>query len=295
MRELKVGDLTFRARCAGPEDGPPVLLLHGFPQTSRSWTAQLAALGDAGYRAVAYDQRGFSPGARPDDPKAYTLTHGVDDAVAVIDALGTERVDLVGHDLGGAVAWGVAGHHPDRIRTLTVASSPHPLAFVHAYQAKASADSGSESGTGSEQNERSGYIRSFREAPRGQTEEGLLANDAAALRAAYAGLPAASIEAHVADMSEPGLLVAAVDWYRSMSAKISAAVPASPVPTLYVWSDADPSIGRAAADATADFVTGPFQYEVLEGISHWIPEQAADRFNELLLAHLAAGTDADAQ
>jgi pimeloyl-ACP methyl ester carboxylesterase len=88
-------------------------------------------------------------------------------------------------------------------------------------------------------------------------------------------------------MSAPGVLVAAVDWYRAMSAKVSVAVPPCPVPTLYVWSDHDPSIGRAAADATADLVTGPYDFVVLEGVSHWIPEQAAATFTPLLLSHLA--------
>jgi pimeloyl-ACP methyl ester carboxylesterase len=289
MAEIAANGLTFRARVAGPTDGRVVLLLHGFPQTSRCWAAQLDALAAAGHRAVAVDQRGYSPGARPDDPAAYAMPHLVDDVLAIVDALDTEQVDLVGHDLGGAVAWTVAGHHPDKVRTLTMASSPHPGAFVRAYQAQASAaGKGTDGGSSSDQNRRSGYIRSFREDPRGQTEGRLLADDAAELRRAYAGLPAASIAAHVEDMSSPGLLVAAVDWYRAMSAKASVAVPPCPVPTLYVWSDADPSIGRSAAEATEQHVTGPYDFVVLEGVSHWIPEQAAATFTPLLLDHLAA-------
>ena len=289
--EIRSNGLTFQARVAGPEDGRVVLLLHGFPQTSRCWAAQLDALAAAGHRAVAVDQRGYSPGARPDDPEAYAMRHLVDDVLGIIGALGTEQVDLVGHDLGGAVAWTVAGHRPNKVRTLTIASSPHPLAFVQAYQATAAA-AGDEAGAGtgdtSDQNRRSGYIRAFKEDPRGQTEAHLLADGAARLRQAYTGLPEASIAAHVEDMSAPGLLVAAVDWYRAMSAKASVAVPPCPVPTLYVWSDADPSIGRAPAEATADLVTGPYEFVILEGVSHWIPEQAASTFTPLLLDHLAA-------
>jgi pimeloyl-ACP methyl ester carboxylesterase len=281
--ELAVGDLTFRARRRGPDDGPVVLLLHGFPQTSLCWTAPLAALGDAGYRAVAVDQRGYSPGARPDDPAAYAMGHLVDDVLGLVDALDVEAVDLVGHDFGGSVAWTVAGHHPDRVRTLTVASTPHPLAFVRAYQA-----SGSSSGSpsGSDQNRRSGYMRAFRENPRGRIEAQLLADGAAGLRQVFAGLPDAAVDAHVAALSEPGALVAAVDWYRAMSAKVSAAVPPCPVPTLYVWSDGDPAIGRDAAVATGQHVTGPYRFVTLPGVGHWIPEQAAGPFTTLLLEHL---------
>ncbi|HZM38409.1 MAG TPA: alpha/beta hydrolase [Acidimicrobiales bacterium] len=277
--EIDANGLTFRARVAGPEDGRVVLLLHGFPQTSRCWAAQLDALATAGYRAVAVDQRGYSPGARPDDPAAYAMDHLIDDVLGIVDALDADQVDLVGHDFGGSVAWTVAGHHPDRVRTLTIASTPHPVAFVRAYQAR--------DATPSDQNQRSGYMRAFREAPRGQIEAQLLADGAAGLRQAYAGLPEASIAAHIEDMSAPGVLVAAVDWYRAMSAKASVAVPPCPAPTLYVWSDRDPSIGRAAADATEELVTGPYDFVVLEGVSHWIPEQAAATFTPLLLAHLA--------
>jgi pimeloyl-ACP methyl ester carboxylesterase len=287
--EIAANGLIFRARVSGPEDGRVVLLLHGFPQTSRCWAAQLDALAAAGHRAVAVDQRGYSPGARPDEPAAYAMAHLFDDVLGIVDALPTDQVDLVGHDFGGSVAWTVAGHHPGRLRTLTIASTPHPLAFVRAYQAHAApAGHEGEGGTASDQNQRSGYMRAFREAPRGQIEAQLLADGGAGLRQAYAGLPEASIAAHIEDMSAPGVLVAAIDWYRAMSAKASVAVPPSPVPTLYVWSDDDPSIGRAAAEATEDQVIGPYDFVVLEGVSHWIPEQAAATFTPLLLAHLAA-------
>ncbi|HJR25632.1 MAG TPA: alpha/beta hydrolase [Acidimicrobiales bacterium] len=275
MLEIATGDgLVFTARAAGPEDGRPVLLLHGFPQTSRCWAAQLDALAGAGFRALAFDQRGYSAGARPDDVAAYKPAALVADVLAVADACGMDRFDLVGHDFGGMVAWMVAGHHPDRVRTLTIASTPHPAAFKASYQGS------------SDQSERSGYMRSFRAAGRGESEAQLLADDAAGLRLAYTGLDPDAVEEYLAALSAPGALVAAVDWYRSMSGAASAATPPSPVPTLYAWSDQDPSLGRDAAEATAALVTGPYRFEVLEGVGHWIPELAADRFTPLLLEHL---------
>ena len=268
---------TFTARAAGPEDGRPVLLLHGFPQTSRCWVAQLDALAIAGYRGVAFDQRGYSPGARPDDVAAYKPAALVGDVLAVADAVGFDRFDLVGHDFGGMVAWMVAGHHPDRVRTLTVASTPHPAAFRTSYQE-----------TSSDQGERSSYMRSFRAADRGATEAAMLAEDAAGLRTVYTGLDPAAADEYVAVLSQPGALVAAIDWYRSMSGRASAETPPAAVPTLYVWSDQDPTLGRNPAEATADLVTGPYRFVVLEGVGHWIPELAGDRFTPLLLDHLAA-------
>jgi pimeloyl-ACP methyl ester carboxylesterase len=174
------------------------------------------------------------------------------------------------------VAWMVAGHHPDRVRTLTVASTPHPAAFRASYQASA------------DQNERSGYMRSFRAAERGAAEAQLLEHGAAALRSIYDGLQPDAVDEYVRVLSQPGALVAAVDWYRSMSGAASAATPPASVPTLYVWSDRDPALGRDAAEATAGLVTGPYRFEVLEGVGHWIPELGADRFTPMLLEHLSA-------
>jgi len=131
-----------------------------------------------------------------------------------------------------------------------------------------------------------GYMRAFREGERGALETSWLADDAAVLRGLFAGLPAEAVDAHLAVLREPGALVGAVDWYRAMSGRTSAATPASAVPTLYVWSDDDPALGPAAAEATADLVTGPYRFEVLRGVGHWIPELASAAFTELLLAHL---------
>jgi pimeloyl-ACP methyl ester carboxylesterase len=267
--------MTFTARTAGPDDGRLVLLLHGFPQTSRCWAHQLDALAAAGHRAVAFDQRGYSPGARPSDVAEYKPPLLVRDVLDVADTLGAERFDLVGHDFGGMVAWMVGGHHPERVRTLTVASTPHPAAFRGSYKA-----------AGSNQHERSGYMRAFRETPRGEMEAALLADDAAALRGVYAGLPSDAVDEYVQVLSQPGALVAAIDWYRVMSGAASAATPPASMPTLYAWSDNDPALGREAAEATAALVSGPYRFEVLEGIGHWVPEQGADRFTPLLLEHL---------
>jgi pimeloyl-ACP methyl ester carboxylesterase len=130
-------------------------------------------------------------------------------------------------------------------------------------------------------------MRSFREAERGSIEAALLADDAVGLRALYQGVAVDAVDDYVAALSEPGALVAAFDWYRSMSGAASAATPPSPVPTLYVWSDQDPAVGRAAAEATADLVSAAYRFEVLVGTGHWIPELAADAFTKLLLQHLA--------
>jgi pimeloyl-ACP methyl ester carboxylesterase len=280
--EIPVGEMTFSARAAGPGDGRLVLLLHGFPQTSWSWRNQLAALGEAGYRAVAFDQRGYSPGARPEGTEHYKLPHLVADVVAVADWLGGHRFDLVGHDWGGGVAWQTASRYPDRLRSLTVASTPHPAAFTASLSA-----SGGRGGQG-DQAQRSSYMELFQQPD--VPEQMFLADDAAGLRGLYAasGLPADEVDEYVRVLTQPYAMTGALNWYRAASIDDVNDMGPITTPTLYVWSDNDVALGRDAADATADHVQGPYRFEVLEGVSHWIAEEAPDRFNAMLLEHLAA-------
>lgn len=123
---------TFDALGAGPEDGRSVLLLHGFPEDASQSQHQLAALAGAGCRGVAFDQRGYSPGVRPKDVAAYGPEQLIGDVLAVADALGWERLDLIGHDWGSAVAWMTAAAHPERLRTLNTVSTPHGAAMTAA-------------------------------------------------------------------------------------------------------------------------------------------------------------------
>src|SRR5687768_9465199 len=130
--EIPAGEFVFDALAAGPADGELVVLLHGFPQTSHSWRHLLPVLAEAGYRALAPDQRGYSPRARPESVDDYRIEHLVADVLAIADWEGGHRFHLIGHDWGAAVAWQVAGRYPQRLRTLTVLSVPHPMAMSRA-------------------------------------------------------------------------------------------------------------------------------------------------------------------
>ncbi|WP_262282073.1 alpha/beta fold hydrolase [Micromonospora sp. MA102] len=253
--------LTFEVRTGGPEGGDPVLLLHGFPQHSGEWDEVTPALHAAGLRTYALDQRGYSPGARPTDVGAYRIPELVADAAAVLDALGVTTAHLVGHDWGAIVAWGLAAAHPDRVRTLTAVSVPHPAAMGHALA------------TDPRQKARSSYIALFRMP--GKAEKVLLAFRAAALRRMLGGVGDADRVARYADpMREPGALTAALNWYRAMTGADMKAVGPVGVPTTFVWSDGDVAIGRTAAEACAAHVTGDYRFEVLPGVTHWIPDEA---------------------
>lgn len=273
--EIEVGPHTYRAVEAGPADGELVLLLHGFPQSKAEWKHQLAALGEAGYHAVAPDQRGYSPGARPSSVDDYGIDHLVGDALGFADALGAERFHLVGHDWGAIISWHVAARAPERLRSLSIVSVPHPSAMRAAV---ADPTSG--------QAEKSSYIPMLR--AEGSAEL-FTANDGAGLRGLFAsaGLTGDVIDAHLEVLLEPGAMDAACNYYRAFDFR-EASLPPIEVPTLFVWSDDDVAIARAGADRTGEHVTGPFRYEVLEGVSHWVPEAAPEALTGFLLEHLAS-------
>jgi pimeloyl-ACP methyl ester carboxylesterase len=270
--QLKANGFTFDALAAGPADGRLVVLLHGFPQTSHSWRTVMDALAAAGMRAVAPDQRGYSPAARPTETAAYAMPCLVSDVVGMLDDLGADQADVVGHDWGAAVAWQVAGRYPERVRTLTAVSVPHPTAFVEALR------------TDEDQRKRSEYMRFFQQ--EGVAEDALLSDDAAVLRSVFG--PVQDVDAYVAHMQQPGALTAALSWYRAQDLVDVQDVGPTTVPTMYVWSDNDVALGPVGAHATAAHVTAPYRFDVLEGVSHWIPDEAPDRLSALLLEHLAA-------
>ena len=287
--QVPVGDLVFDATLAGPEEGPLVVLLHGFPQTSWCWRRQVPTLVGAGFRVVAPDQRGYSPGARPDAVDAYSGEHLRHDVLGMADHLGADRFGVVGHDWGGAVAWQLAGHHPDRIDRLVVLSTPHPAAFAESVRGAAPGDESNSAAGDTDQQGRSSYILAFREEGSEQT---FVADDCAGLRFLYeaSGLPAGEVDHYVDRLGDEATMRAALNWYRAVDLGDVAGMGPITMPTLYIWSTDDPALGRAAAEASAQFVQGPYRFEVLEGVGHWIVDQVPERLDQLLLDQLGPAT-----
>jgi len=267
---------SFTADVAGPERGELVLLLHGFPQTRHTWRAELAALAAAGHRAVAPDQRGYSPGARPAGIESYRIESLVADALALADALGAERFHLVGHDWGGHLAWILAAREPRRVRTLSVLSRPHPAAFARALREDP------------EQANRSRHHRAHQSA---DATDWWLADGAARLCNALhgQGVPESDVAVYLATLGERAAMDAALHWYRAAgsSGLAAADVPPVEVPTLYVWGTSDATVGRPAAEATRAFVKAPYRFVELPGIGHFVTDQAPAAFPPLLLEHVA--------
>jgi len=271
--------LTFDALVSGEPGARLVLLLHGFAESMHCWRAQVAALAAAGYRAVAPNQRGYSPGARPDtsDTANYHIDRLMDDAMAIVAASGDSdrRFHLVGHVWGGSIAWALADRFPERLASLTILSRPHPNAFNRALQMQ-----------DGDQAHRSRHHKAFLEPGAADV---VLADDAKWLRErlAAAGVPAGAIEEHLSVLGNKAAMEAALAWYRARGA-IRAPLGPIRVPTLYIWGDADDTVGRIAAEGTADFVAAPYRFEALPGVGHFAADQAPDRVNALLLQHVAA-------
>ena len=280
MTQVAVDDLTFDVRVAGPAGGEVVLLLHGFPQSSYEWRHQMRALAAAGFRAVAPDQRGYSPGARPPAVGDYALPLLVQDVLGLADALGAERFHVVGHDWGAAVAWAVATAAPDRVITANPVSVPHLDAFTAVLRDPTSCQPAASS-----------YFEVFVQP---DSEDGFLANDHAQLRAIYAELDAQAVEEYVRVLGTKPALGAALNWYRANVGPDSfgrEALGRVAVPTMFTWSDADQALCIDGAVLTAEYVEGPYRFEVLEGISHWIPEEAPDALSALLVDHVSHYTE----
>jgi pimeloyl-ACP methyl ester carboxylesterase len=247
-------------------DGDPVLLLHGWPDSARLWRHQVPVLAASGYRVITPDLRGFARSEQPAEVRSYGLRNVVGDVGALLDQLGTGAAHVVGHDWGAAVAWLTAILQPDRVRTLTAISVPHPLAALTVRQ-----------------HEMAWYQLFFQFY--GVAEATIQHDDWAWLRMFTRG--AGDVDQAIADLSRPGALTASLNWYRAnLAPRMPGPAPEWPpvaAPTLAIWSDGDHYLDGERVKKSAAFVQGPWRYEEILGASHWVPLDAPERLNELLL------------
>ena len=271
------GDLRFTVKDSGPEDGVPVVLLHGFPQNSASWDAVAGLLNRAGYRTFAPDQRGYSPAATPTGRHSYRITELADDVAELIRQADVGPVHLVGHDWGAGVAWAVAGRHPELLQSLTAVSVPHPAAFVTSMLT-------------STQIFQSYYMMLF-QLPwlpelLMRKEDGFFYH----MLRRSGQAPAAALR-DIRILQRGDTATGAVNYYRALPYAVAlgpALHRSITVPTLQVWSDGDIAVGRRGHDLSRRFVKAPWKLVVLEGASHWIPEERPEELAELIDAHVAS-------
>jgi pimeloyl-ACP methyl ester carboxylesterase len=255
-------------------DGPPVVLLHGFPDSGRLWRHQVPALAEAGFQVIVPDLRGYGRSDKPPGVSDYRRELLVGDVLAVMSAAGAERAHIVGHDWGAAVAWATALTAAARIDHLVAMSVGHPAAFVTA---------------GLAQREKSWYMLLF-QFP-GIAEQWLSADGWANLHA-WAGHPDA--DAVIAELETNGSLTPGLNYYRANVPPESflrspRGVPPVQAPTMGVWSSADAFLLEPQMAGSEHHVAGPWRYERLDGPGHWMQLEAPEALNELLVEFLPRG------
>ena len=276
---VRANGLRFRTMVDGPPQGELFILLHGFPEGAESWTRQVAALTTAGHLVVAPDMRGYGLTDAPEDKESYTIDHLVEDVAALIRAFGRGSAHVAGHDWGAIVAWFFAARHPQMTRTLTVLSVGHPAAVAAA------------SREDPDQRERSGYVALFLLV--GKAEQVLAEDDYRRLRAMFArpnpnAVPRSAIDLFARSIARPGRLTAALNYYRANLSPTGGAwerlADIGPIktPTVLLWGDQDPALGRRGVEATAGHVDADYRLIVLEGAGHWLQFERPDEVSQAL-------------
>ncbi len=257
-------------------EGPPVLLLHGFPDSSEIWRHQVPALVAAGFRAVVPDLRGFGKTDIPDGLSGYALPRVLEDLVAILDQLDIARPHLVCHDWGAIVGWTFASTMSARVDRFAALCVGHPNAFFKG---------------GIEQLKHFWYILLFHH--EGLAEEALTRDDWALFRQWCQGHP--DTDLFIADLARPGRLTAALNWYRvNLPAEVLfrpfAPLPKVRAPTLAIWSTGDDYLVEGPLLNSGEYVEGSWRYERIEAASHFVQVDEPAAVNRLILEHLR-GTD----
>lgn len=269
--QLEANGLRFRALAAGPADGVPILLLHGFPEGAESWLPQLESLAGAGYRALAPDLRGYGGTDCPEGEDAYQIEELVADVRGLVEAIGPPA-HVAGHDWGSLIGWVFVSQHPELVRSWAALSVGHPAAV-----ARARAED-------EDQRIRSGYIKLFR--IRGKAEEVLAEDGYRRLRDIYAGaFPETMVNRFIEGFARPGRLTAALNYYRSALLELVPAMGEVTAPTILIWGDRDIALGRRQAEITRELLGGPYELHVFEGAGHWLQHERPKEVSGLLISH----------
>lgn len=279
LTDAEIDAATFRVTVAGDSfplldlgAGPPVLLLHGFPDSRRLWRRQVPALVDAGLRVLAPDLRGFGDAPAPGEVEPYKVRNLIADIAGLLQAIGVPRVRLVGHDWGASLAWAVAMYAPPLVERLAVLSVGAP---------------GASGWRTLEQRQRSWYFLLFQFA--GVAEAQLMHDDWRLMREWAGDSP--DVEREIAALARPGRLTAGLNWYRANVAPRApaAAEPVHPkvdVPVLALWGERDPYLTEAQMTTSQDCVSGGWRYERIAAAGHWLMLDQPARVNPLLTAFL---------
>jgi pimeloyl-ACP methyl ester carboxylesterase len=279
LTRIATNGISLNVLEAGPKDGRLVILLHGFPESAISWTAQVGPLAEAGFRVLAPDQRGYAASDKPRGIKAYALDRLADDVVGLIDAVGCQTATVIGHDWGGVVAWGAIARHPSRFDRAVILNAPHPDLMLREIKANPG------------QLLKSWYILAF-QLP--WVAEKLLRRKnfrwlvQAMERTSKAGtFTEADFEHYRRGWSEPGAIKGMVNWYRA-GFRIKHEPFSNPlvqVPTLIIWGEGDAFLGPGLARSSYALCESA-HLEWIKDASHWVQHEESAVVNRLILNFL---------
>ena len=278
--QVETNGIKLHVVMAGPEDGQPVFLLHGFPEFWYGWSKQIEPLAKAGYRVIVPDQRGYNLSAKPKGVKAYTVDKLADDILGLMDALGYEKVNLVGHDWGGLVAWALAIWQPERLRKLGILNAPHPAVMFNFLRRG-----------DPEQLRRSWYVFTF-QIP-WLPEYLLRRNDWRRTVLALRGsgkihtFTNDDIAEYKKSWSQPGAMTAMLNWYRAAwyLPKLLKDMRVK-VPTLLIWGMEDKALSHRMARLSVDYCDDG-KLVLFEDATHWVQHDEAEAVNQLLMDFLS--------
>ena len=272
--------ISLHTRQAGPEDGPLVVLLHGFPEFWYGWHRQIKPLADAGYRVIVPDQRGYNRSDKPDGVDSYRIETLAADVVGLLDAADRETAAVAGHDWGAAVAWWLALSYPERIESLTAVNVPHPTVMETTLRNSLS------------QLRKSWYMFAF-QLP-ALPEAISTANNCRVLRRGLTNssrpgtFSATDLERYRAAWQQPDALTAMINWYRAMG-RYRPQPPRQQVsvPTLVMWGRQDEFLASTMADESLDYCDDA-ELVSFPSATHWVLHEEPEETTDALLAHLDA-------
>jgi pimeloyl-ACP methyl ester carboxylesterase len=276
---LATNGIRLHTALAGPPDGDPVFLLHGFPDAWFGWQAQIGPLAEAGFRVIAPDQRGYNLSDKPPGVASYRMSALVGDILGLAAALGYQRFHLAGHDFGAMVGWNLAMRHPQRLARLAIANVPHPAVMAAFLRTRPS------------QMLRSWYAAFF-QLP-ALPERAVRAGDWRLLMSAMPrDLTPAERDRYRQAWAQPGAITAMINWYRASLRHLgrSTASPRIRVPVLVLWGQRDPHLSYEMAPPSVDLCQDG-RLVTFEEAGHWVLRDEPAAVSRRLIRHFSGGPD----
>lgn len=275
LYQVEAKGLIFRARIYGSaNEGAGVIMLHGHPETSLMWDHLATAVAEQGYKVIAFDQRGYSPGARPEGVAAYRADNQISDVLAIADIMGFEQFHLVGHDWGAVIAWSTAILHPERLKSLTAMSIPHPLSLKKMVAEDTPA-----------------YINLF--SLPWLPEAALLFNGMAGYRDTYSEQSDEEIDEYIAVLSEPGASTATLNWYRGIQDSLLLIDSDGPIicmPTMFIYGDQEFWVTPEYLKSQRALIGGKYMELELKA-GHWLVQKHPQVVASNVIDHLGKSAD----